>query len=38
MEKDAVLTGPPPVGAGPVADVRASLAYLQDAGLRGLDG
>jgi inosose dehydratase len=33
MEQDAVLAAEPPVGAGPVADVRASLEFL-----RGLGG
>ncbi|GIH16437.1 TIM barrel protein [Rugosimonospora africana] len=28
MEQDAVLSGEPPDGAGPIDDVRASLAYL----------
>ena len=28
MEQDAVLTGPPAPGDGPVGDVRAGLAYL----------
>ena len=30
MEQDAVLTAEPAPGAGPVADVRASLAFLGD--------
>jgi inosose dehydratase len=33
MEQDAVLAAEPPAGAGPVADVRASLEFL-----RGLGG
>ena len=30
MEQDTILAGEPPAGAGPVADVRASLAFLAE--------
>jgi inosose dehydratase len=28
MEQDAILEGEPPAGGGPIADVRASVAFL----------
>ncbi len=31
MEQDSILAAAPPPGAGPVADVRASVAYLREA-------
>jgi len=28
MEQDTILAGEPPAGEGPLADVRASVAFL----------
>jgi inosose dehydratase len=38
LEQDAVLAGPPPAGAGPVADVRASVEYLRGLATASVDG
>ena len=31
MEQDSILDAEPPPGGGPVADVRASVAFLREA-------